>query len=199
MAASEVRAGRAFVELFTKDGPLVTGLRKALRRVRQYAEQAKQVGSRVAVFGAATSGGLLAVVRSFQRSAVAMARLRDQTGLTADQLSGLTQAASEIGLEFEDVRQLLSDLQDRVGDTGAEMAEQFARIGLSIEDLRKRSTADAFSSVVDALERVPDPATRAHVAMALFGDVGARLIPILLRGTRGLDEAAQRADYEPRN
>ena len=30
-------------------------------------------------------------------------------------------------------------------------------------------------------------------AMALFGDVGARLIPILLRGTRGLDEAAQRA------
>src|SRR3546814_12756762 len=75
------------------------------------------------------------------------------------------------------------------------MADTFGRLGVRVRDAngQVRSTEAVFRDVAEALSRVPSQAERVSIANRLMGESGARLLPILSQGARGLDEFARQA------
>lgn len=191
--AGDVRAGRAFVELGTDASKLLKGLRAAMGRVRKFADDASGVGQRVALFGAGTAGSLVAITRGFRDAGAQLARMRDQTGLSAAALAGLARASADNEVPLETLHASLSALQERIGKGGPEVEAALGRIGLKLEDLRRAGLAGSISLIADGLAALPDEAGRVATSMALMSEGGVRLIPALLAGADGLNAAAQAA------
>lgn len=70
----------------------------------------------------------------------------------------------------------------------ATATKDFARLGLSIEDLRAMNPEDQFWTVANAIASIEDPALRTSMAMSLFGRSGTDLLPMLSLGVEGIQE-----------
>lgn len=62
-----------------------------------------------------------------------------------------------------------------VSESGEPTNKMFARLGLSIDDLKKMDATQQFKTIGDAIGELGDPAERASVAMGIFGRSGATL------------------------
>jgi hypothetical protein len=62
---NDVRAGRAYVELGTRDSQLLRGLAAAMKRVNKFAKETREIGSKMFVFGSGALGGLAAIATMF--------------------------------------------------------------------------------------------------------------------------------------
>ncbi len=52
-------------------------------------------------------------------------------------------------------------------------------MGLSAESIVNAKPEDAFKQVVDQISRIPEPANKSAAAMAIFGDAGLQLLPLI--------------------
>lgn len=69
----------------------------------------------------------------------------------------------------------------------------FARLGLDLQNLSRLTPTQQFAEIVQALTNITDENQRAALAVQIFGDDAAALLPILSSGKRGLDAAAAAA------
>ena len=118
-------------------------------------------------------------------------------GLTTDAYQELLYAASQVGLASEQVGQIFSKLgvQSQEAIEGNEaMAETFAKLGLSVDDLASMDPVALFGALADGFGGITDPAEKAALATALFGDDLARkIIPLLDEGSTGLADMMEEA------
>jgi len=118
-------------------------------------------------------------------------------GLTTDAYQELLYAASQVGLEQEQVGQIFAKLgvQSQGAIEGNEaMAETFAKLGLSVDDLASMDPVALFGALADGFGGITDPAEKAALATALFGDDLARkIIPLLDEGSAGLADMMEEA------
>ena len=118
-------------------------------------------------------------------------------GLTTDAYQELLYAASQVGLEQEQVGQIFAKLgvQSQGAIEGNEaMAETFAKLGLSVDDLASMDPVALFGALADGFGGITDPAEKAALATALFGDDLARkIIPLLDEGSTGLADMMEEA------
>lgn len=75
-------------------------------------------------------------------------------------------------------------------------AAAFRQLGVSVRDAggRLRDTEDILGDLADAFSRMPDSSTKSALAIALFGRAGARLLPFLNAGRKGLRELGLEAE-----
>lgn len=191
MTASDIRAGRAYVEVSTKSSKLVAGLRDALKRVRSFAAEASQVGLRVALGGFGLAGTMTALAKTFAEAGEGLSLLRDRTGLSADALSGLKQAAADSGVEFAKVAKGVTALQKGIASGDAEKALQ--QLGLSLQSIASMPLSDALGMISDRLAEIEDENRRVAIATELFGGKAAELLPVLGSGSQAMNDAANSA------
>lgn len=149
-----------------------------------------------AALAAAAGVAALAVVdtaaysKEVEQSAAAL-------GLTTDAYQELLYAASQVGLEQEQVGQIFAKLgvQSQGAIEGNEaLAETFAKLGLSVDDLASMDPVALFGALADGFGGITDPAEKAALATALFGDDLARkIIPLLDEGSTGLADMMEEA------
>lgn len=192
-SGSDVRAGRAYVELGTKDSKLIAGLRAALARVRSWSESAVGIGTRMAIFGKGLAIALGVIANKFAGAGVELSKIQKQTGLSADALAGLSQKASENEVEISTLARSLTFLQKTLAGGSEETEKALKALGLSLDEARAMPFADLLATIADRLPRVGDEITRADLAMKLFGKSGTALLPVLADGAAGLNEAGKRA------
>lgn len=191
--SSDVRAGRAFVELFTKDSALISGLRKAMASVRGFAKESRDVAVRTALAGFGIVGGFVAAAKTFASTGVELAKLQSQTGMSAKALSGLSQSAADNELEFEPLAKSITFLQKSIAGGSKETAEAFLKIGLSVDQVKKMRLEDVIGTIADRLPKLKDEEQRVEIATKLFGKAGQNLLPVLADGSGALNEAAEAA------
>ena len=92
-AATGIRAGRAFVELFADDSKLVRGLRGAQRKLQAFGRTLRSAGTRVFAAGAAMTGGFALATRVFMAFDDQMRTVKAVTGASAEQFQMLTETA----------------------------------------------------------------------------------------------------------
>jgi hypothetical protein len=95
-----------------------------------------------------------------------------QTGESAESIAKLRRTFEYFDVSADAVGTTLFMLQRSLGgvsEEGEPTAAAFARIGLSIADLRKMDAASQFAQIQKGLQTLPDQATRASVAMKIFG------------------------------
>ena len=128
-----------------------------------------------------------------------------RTGVAVGELTMLGEAFRQAGIDAGKVPDTIQRLQRRIvqASEGSQSAvDSFARLGLSMTDLRGQTAGQQFESIAGALGRIEDPAMRSAAAMDIFGRAGAELVT-LFRDPEAMAKAAQtlgqQADILERN
>jgi len=93
----EIKAGAAYVELFTEDSRFVRGLRLAERRLRAFGQKASQMGKRMLLFSGAVAAPLAFAFRTFAGFEDQMKAVQAVTGAVGDEFDRLYQQAKRLG------------------------------------------------------------------------------------------------------
>ncbi|MFO7153936.1 MAG: hypothetical protein DIU64_003105 [Caldicoprobacter oshimai] len=152
----------------------------------------------VAGIGAGTVA-LAGLAMKASEDADSLLKLRDKTGLTAEELQRLRHIASQVGADFESIPQAISILTKqmdaaRKGSKDAEAA--FKALGIQITDSagNLRPQSQVFQEAIIQLSKIESEADRNALAFRLFGRGAASLFPILNAGTEEIQALAAEAD-----
>ena len=219
MSASAIRAGQAYVEIATRQGLLDKGLAAAKASLERLRGVANSVSSGIgkgfgsvqgglsgfsggilnlknALVGSLAVTGLTAWVRGFADAGAAADDMASRTGMSVESITGLGYAAKQSGANMEAVEKSVRKMQQ--GISGAVMGNQqlrdmFGKVGVSVSQLRTMKPEQQFATIADAIARIHDPARQAAVAMELFGEDGAKLLPMLKGGSKGMMDMMEEA------
>jgi len=120
-------------------------------------------------------------------------------GVSVEDLSALNFAGKMNGLEFEDMTNALTKLSVKMQDAangGKDAGALFTDLGIKVTDSSgKLKSADAvFAEVAEAFSGLQDGAGKTALSVDLFGKSGAKLVPILNGGSRGLADMRKEAE-----
>ena len=114
-----------------------------------------------------------------------------QLGISVEQLEIYQFAASQSGVGTEALNKSLQKFSINVGDAGAGAKEQvkaFEGLGISIYDTNGalKDSPALFAEVATKISEIDSPASKAAVAVDLFGKSGVELLPLLNSGSEGI-------------
>lgn len=150
----------------------------------------------VAVVGIATHAAISAA-EQMAAYGDQVEKLSQKTGLSTTSIQQWSFAAKAVGVDTKDATKALSDLgdaQNKALQGNKDSVAAFKAIGISLDDLKKKSPDQLLSTIADAFSSAADGASKAAVANELFGASGENLIPLLDRGAAGLAELKAQAD-----
>lgn len=157
-SAGGVRAGKAYVELYSDNNRLTRGLAAAKGSITSWAKQAAAVSA--GILGAdAIKAGAKAIVSVFTETGSQFVDMADRTGASVEALSTLGFAAQQTGSNLEDVEAGMRKLAK---------SGKFAG----------QNTDEAFRKALLHVASIQNPLRQAEVAMELFGKSGTKLIPM---------------------
>lgn len=181
-AQSDVRQGRAYVELYVKNSALIKGLADAKRRLMEFGAGIATVGKWMMGLGLAAIAPIAAMVGRFESVGSALNDMSMRTGMSTEALSELSYAASQTGAEIGDVEKAVRKMQKSIADAasgGKAGEEALAAIGLTAADLIGLSPDRQFDLVAEKIGKIADPTMRAAAALELFGKSGTALLPMI--------------------
>lgn len=195
-SAQGIRAGKAFVELFADDTKLVRGLRAAEKRLEAFGASVKAIGTKLLGIGTAAVAGLVATTTVFASMGDELAKMSVRTGISVESLSALGYAADQSGADLTvlegGVRRMQRFLTDASqGSTAA--TDTLTQLGLSVEQLAGLTPDKQFELLADRLAQIPDPTTKAALAMEIFGRAGTGLLPLMQDGAAGIEALKEQA------
>lgn len=145
-----------------------------------------------AIAGSAIVGGLTAVVKKSIDAGDELFNLQAKTGIAANALIGLGNAAKLADVDQETLGKGLTKLSVnlvKAAEGNDALARKFAALGVSVKgaDGQVVSADVALKQIADRFADMPDGAQKAAAAVALFGKSGADLIPLLNEGAAAMD------------
>lgn len=196
VSSGAIRAGRAFVELFTNDSKLVQGLQLAEARVRKFAGVMARAGAAVAASAGTFSAPLGAALKGAVENGAEISQLAKNLGTTTEQLTAFGYAAASVGVPFSKLVGYLDGLPEKLSalaDGGGPSADLLRRLGINARALIGLDLETQIATLADAVKRVASPIDRARVAVELFGDAGKDLLPLLEQGGAAYRKLADEA------
>lgn len=192
-SAQAIRAGAAYVELYTKDSRLVRGLARASKRLQAFGASVRAMGLKVAAAGTAMLAPLLGAAKLFASTGDQLDKMRARTGFSAEALSELGFAAEQGGASIDQLDRSLaamarfSVMVERGLKTSTDLLDM---LGVSVDQFKNASPEERFKLLAEAISKVEDPTLRAGIALNVFGRSGRELLP-MLEGGRASIEALQ--------
>lgn len=161
------------------------------------------VGVAMAAAAASVAGAAYSIVSSI-KSTIASAdhlnSLSQAAGTTVEEFSKLNYAAGLSDISTESLAGSLGKLtkaMSAVAQDGAGPAAQaFNALGLSVrnQDGSLKSSSAMLGEIADKFAGYRDGAAKTALAIAIFGEAGANLIPLLNKGSEGLKAAGDEAE-----
>lgn len=174
------------------------GAGKSVNRLQTSFKSLAAVG--VASLGATFSAG---IISNFARNALetgsALSELSEKLGVSVEDLQKFTFLGGQAGIEAEQMQKSLQKLTRSVGEAAAgnkKAAGAFNELGLNIRnaDGSLKSAGTLFGEIAGGLAKIPDPASRARLEVALFGKAGQDLAPLLNQGADGIAKLSKEYD-----
>lgn len=186
---------------------LETSLKKTAESVGQMNARMQAMGQTFARLGTVLKGALIvgavnAVTNAVNRTMEqfeTFGQVADQLAMPVETLTALKYAAERTGSSFEGlsmgVRTLMKSMAAAAADGRSGIGQAFASIGVAVTNAegRMRSSTDVMMDVAEKFSRLRDGAGKTALAMQLFGDEGAKLLPMLNRGKAGINELMEQA------
>src|SRR5919106_638803 len=130
-----------------------------------------------ALLGAATVGGLGALIDRSISAADAIGKTADKIGVGVEALQRFTRRAAEAA-------QGTGEAKDALAQMGIALRDQSGNL---------RRSEDLLVDVADAFARIEDPAERVRLAFKLFDSEGVALVNLFRGGSGALEEMRERA------
>ncbi len=156
-------------------------------------------GSIKSIAGPLAAAFSAAAVVSFTKSLVDAANelqdISERTGIAAEKLSALGNAATLNASSQEEMNDAIIKLSKSIAEasrgTGAQ-ADAFAALGISVKDANGniKDTTDILSEISNAFSRAEDGAVKVKIAQDLLGRSGSNLIPLLNQGANAINSYA---------
>jgi hypothetical protein len=177
-----LRSIYAFFDVKFDDRELKRGDKAVEGTISSLKELGGLVGAGFAV------AGLSQFVQDAVRAGSEIRRVAAQTGASIEQVSDLGVIFGSVGLEMDDVGDLMTVLQERAVDAadGTQgMIDMFRSLNVEFKDSQGnlKTGSQLFDEVADALAGMSSDTERAGRALIMFGDPGRKLLPILNGGT----------------
>jgi len=159
-------------------------LEKATRQVNQETSKAstgiKDIGSSLlkmasAVGIAFSAEAVVGFVKSVFDSASQITDLSEKIGISAEAVQRFKYAAEQSGATIDDVGAAISKMNVKLAEGDKSTVHALTDVGLKLDDLRAMNPQQAFETIATAIEKIPDPATRARLELALLGEAGVKL------------------------
>ncbi len=183
-SSGAIKAGQAYVELFTKDN-LKAGLDSAQRKLAALSATIIAMGVRLAGVGVAMAAPFGLAAREFANTGSELLLLSRRTGMSVEALSELEHASVTSGGQVGQLGRSVGAMQGFFSDAasgGEESNRMLRRMGLTFRELNGMAPEDQIARLADGLNRIPNPAQRAQASMQLFGEV----LPLLNEGSAGM-------------
>lgn len=154
----------------------------------------------VAAAVAAAAFSILGSVKSVINSADQLNSLSQSVGVSVEELSKLGYAASLSGVGIEQLGNTLGKLTKAMSSAASEgagpAAQAFTALSISVknQDGTLKSSSDVLGEIADKFATYRDGAAKTALAIALFGEAGTRLIPMLNQGRDGLSDLGKEAE-----
>lgn len=185
------------------------GLKRTEDQARQTAGALNTVRGAIAEFGRGVAQGigqeLARAIRSLPQLAMQSVNLADQlskmsqkVGISIESLSTLGYAADRSGVGLEQLEaamvRLAVNASAAARGTGESKAA-FEQLGISVTDNngRLKSTDTLVREVAQGISQLGGGMEKTNIAVKLFGDTGAKLIPLLDQGGDGIAALEERA------
>jgi hypothetical protein len=191
-----IRAGRAFVELFTDNSKLTRGLKAARTHIKAFGGRIRAMGLKMVALSATILAPLAGAAKYFSSYGDQVAKMSKRTGLSVESLSALRFVASQTGTEFASLEMAFRKMQRSIYDAGRGLSTQkdaLSDLGLAFEDLKDLSPEDQFKLLSDRLGKITDDTKQAALAQMLFGRTGTNLIPMFEAGAKGMSQLEEEA------
>jgi hypothetical protein len=188
MASSDIRAGRAFIEIYTKDS-MARGLAMAQMKLRAFAAGVTAIGLPMQAIGATIAALLGGTAAVFGRSGSAVYEMAQRTGMGAEAVSELGYAARQTETDVAALETGIKWMQRTIAqaEDGSDSAQaKLDELGVTLADLRGLTPDKQFEVFASAIASLADPAQRVDSAMDIFGRGAAALIPLLAQGASGI-------------
>lgn len=193
MSATAVRAGRAFVELSTKN-KMQKGLMAAKRSLDRFAGFATGLGAKIVGAGGAALGALAPAVVTFAKTGDMIQKMGARTGVGAQAISEYAFAAERSGTSIQTWEKGVRRMQGTIHDASRGLStatDSLQDLNLGVDDLAGKSPDEQFALIARRLNDVQDATLKAAIAQKVFGRAGAELIP-MLGDMEALGEEARR-------
>ena len=143
--------------------------------------------------GVMAAGAFTRFIKGAIDSADSFGKLEDQTGIAANTLQAYVNAGKLAGIEQATIDKGLRRLSQsmREADQGvATYSDSFNALGLSVRDSEGnlKSNEQVLGEIADRFADMPDGATKAALAMEIFGRSGASMINMLNGGSAAIKE-----------
>lgn len=164
---------------------------KAGNKIKAGMEFARNALIGLTVVAAAAAGAVFEIAKSAAEAGDEINKTAPLLGLTVEEFQKYRYAAKLAGVENESFAQstiLLLRNSSEAQKGNKQTAESFAKIGLSLQQLKGLSTAELYRKVSDGLEKIPSKADRIALSMDLMGRSGARMGQFLARGNEEIDK-----------
>lgn len=157
-----------------KIGGSIAGLKAALTKGKQEVNNFAKVlktavaGASVAMAGRWISSQISAVVDRLDE----LGKKARGLGLTAEEMQKIEYAAKSANVPVDKVSASITKMLDTVAGAASgnkSASDALARIGLTAKELQGMGVYDQFTTLVEAIKSIPDPAERAAAAMDIFG------------------------------
>jgi outer membrane murein-binding lipoprotein Lpp len=129
----------------------------------------------------ASAGAAVAVINQQAQNIAAFQGLAEQMGDTAEAVASIKLASDVSGVSLDLMAQAsvkLTSMLSRVDDEGKGAGKAIKALGLEAESFKKLSPVDQIDAIAQALAGYEDGAAKTAVAVDLFGESGAKLIPL---------------------
>ncbi|HUP77000.1 MAG TPA: hypothetical protein VM260_00470, partial [Pirellula sp.] len=198
MTASNVRAGRAYVEIAADSSRLGRDLRAAQMQIRGFGDSVRNIGLQLGTLfsGAALSTGILSSAKSFADAGSALNDLSQRSGASVESLGALSLAAKLSDTSMATLGKGFSKMQIfivKASKGNEEAIDTIKSLGLNLRSLARMSPDKQFQAFAGAISKLQDPALRANAAVSVFSKSGLELLPMLMEGKDGLRDLAKEA------
>ena len=181
----DIRAGRAFVEVFTDDSQLQQGLLAINKRMDAWSQQLSGMGMQAMLAAGAFSVPFVAGIKIFSDFGDQIEKMAYRTGMTTEFLSELAHAAGLSGTDIKVVETAIRGMQKTLSGAADELgsAEQkLAKLGLTLGDFQGKNPEAQLMLLIERLAEVEDESIRGAIALQIFGRAGTQLLPMALGG-----------------
>lgn len=147
---------------------------------------------------AGAGGAVLAMGKSmagtYEQAAKETLKFQRLTGATAEDASRLRVVAQQSGLGVDQLSAAFVRLSKNADTSAGKRA--LDQLGVSLKDANGKALPlkDQLRALSDGFSKSGDAALKNKAALALFGKSGADLLPLLNRGSKGIDELTKKAD-----
>jgi hypothetical protein len=197
-----VTVGTLIVDLQANTASFVSGLDKAGQiSLTSMNNIEKAFTSMAATAGAAITaveGALAALLDQQVNNAARLYDMAQATGVSVDALSGLEYVAKQSGISAESLDKALEKLGkslDKAVSGGVNSTNAFKTLGVTITDANGKllPTTTILESLANKFQSFKDGPEKTALAIQIFGKAGADLVPLLNRGSAGIDDLLKEA------